>query len=101
MKLEFKPEDFECVLPADSMSIERIQISVAANAKLVNYIKEHGKEVFLENYPNQELPSRTWRETYCDFTPKHKAILINVEKIEPIQKEHKHEWVCSCGEKHV
>lgn len=118
MKLEFIEDDFysktiiqEYVGSIASGKVIKVKDAVVyANAKLENYIKEHGKVVYAPNISYAE-----WRfEGFLENQKRARAILINIE---PIQKcEHPKEkvdynikmlsesryggeYLCECGAK--
>lgn len=87
----FKPEDFDSWSSADPrINITGLMASIA-NAKL----EREGKIVEgNESFGEWHLKSNS---CHVGKIVTQKALLIGIEKIEP---EHKHVWICACGEKH-
>lgn len=87
----FKPEDLDNGLICNAGPDSCIgQATKMANAKL----DREGKVVYSLDASKW---SGHWAEDKKNLTyelASHKALLINIKKIEP---EHKHEWVCNCG----
>lgn len=82
MKLEFKPEDFESIPWNISLEASRALAASLANAKLNEYIKEHGKVAWC--YEGSDFSTGNYLWWTSDTDPgikKYQAVLINIEEI--------------------
>lgn len=88
MKLKFEPSDFkEYEFNYDTSEISIAQAAAVANAKLEQYLKEHGVKVYgeIQDAPPVGKGYAFDQQGILKGITTHQGILINVEKIESVK----------------